>query len=109
MEGGAHPEEHSISTERRESHLHWSRPAQAANSLALGTSPVVRALFDPEGSMRDVRALDRVSFTDWFKSHGGSQGSIDKMWCAPARNVLSPARQLPCARMYRCGFSFILQ
>ena len=33
--------------------------------------------------MRDVRALDSVSFTDWFKSHGGSQGSIDKMWCAP--------------------------
>lgn len=50
--------------------------------MALGTSPVVRALFDPEGGMRDVRALDRVSFTDWFKSHGGSQGSIDRMWCA---------------------------
>jgi zeta-carotene desaturase len=56
--------------------------AQAWNSLALGTSPVVRALFDPEGGMRDVRALDRVSFTDWFKRHGGSQGSIDRMWCA---------------------------
>ena len=55
---------------------------QVQNSLALGTSPVVRALFDPEGGMRDVRALDRVSFTDWFKSHGGSQGSIDRMWCA---------------------------
>ncbi|CAK0773200.1 hypothetical protein CVIRNUC_004040 [Coccomyxa viridis] len=50
------------------------------NSLALGTSPVVRALFDPEGGMRDVRALDRLSFTDWFKGHGGSQGSIDRMW-----------------------------
>ena len=34
--------------------------------------------------MRDVRALDKVSFTDWFKSHGGSQGSIDKMWCVTA-------------------------
>ena len=63
-------------------------PAQAANSLALGTSPVVRALFDPEGGMRDVRALDGVSFTDWFKSHGGSQGSIDKMWCAPALSCI---------------------
>ncbi len=57
---------------------------QVANSLALGTSPVVRALFDPEGGMRDVRSLDSVSFTDWFKGHGGSQGSIDRMWCAAA-------------------------
>ncbi|BDA44192.1 Zeta-carotene desaturase, chloroplastic/chromoplastic [Coccomyxa sp. Obi] len=53
---------------------------KVANSLALGTSPVVRALFDPEGGMRDVRALDSVSFTDWFKGHGGSQASIDRMW-----------------------------
>jgi zeta-carotene desaturase len=43
---------------------------KVANSLALGTSPVVRALFDPEGGMRDVRALDGVSFEDWFLSHG---------------------------------------
>ncbi|EIE25948.1 zeta-carotene desaturase [Coccomyxa subellipsoidea C-169] len=53
---------------------------KVANSLALGTSPVVRALFDPEGGMRSVRALDSVSFTLWFKSHGGSQASIDRMW-----------------------------
>jgi len=51
-----------------------------ANSLALGTSPVVRSLIDPEGGMQDVRALDNVSFQDWFKSHGGSQQSIDRMW-----------------------------
>lgn len=51
-----------------------------ANSLALGTSPIVRALFDPEGGMRDIRALDNVSFTDWFKSHGGSDASIKRMW-----------------------------
>lgn len=51
-----------------------------ANSLALGTSPIVRSLFDPEGGMKDVRALDDVSFADWFKSHGGSQASIDRMW-----------------------------
>ncbi|GMH39931.1 hypothetical protein BSKO_07835 [Bryopsis sp. KO-2023] len=50
------------------------------NSLALGTSPVVRALFDPEGGMQDVRKLDNVSFSDWFKSHGGSQASLDRMW-----------------------------
>lgn len=53
---------------------------KVANSLALGTSPIVRSLVDPEGGMRDVRALDSVSFTDWFKSHGGSQASIDRMW-----------------------------
>lgn len=41
---------------------------------------VRRSLFDPEGGMRDVRALDSISFTDWFKSHGGSQASIDRMW-----------------------------
>ena len=55
-------------------------PVQAANSLALGTSPVVRALFDPEGGMRSVRALDNVSFSDWFTSHGGSRQSIKRMW-----------------------------
>lgn len=53
---------------------------KAANSLALGTSPIVRALIDPEGGMRSVRALDNISFTDWFKSHGGSDGSIKRMW-----------------------------
>ncbi|KAL6775934.1 ZDS1 [Auxenochlorella protothecoides x Auxenochlorella symbiontica] len=51
-----------------------------SNSLALGTSPIVRALFDPEGGMQSVRRLDGISFADWFRSHGGSQGSIDRMW-----------------------------
>lgn len=53
---------------------------KVANSLALGTSPIVRSLIDPEGGMRDVRALDSISFADWFRSHGGSQASIDRMW-----------------------------
>lgn len=53
---------------------------KVANSVALGTSPIVRALIDPEGGMRDVRALDNISFADWFRSHGGSQASIDRMW-----------------------------
>jgi len=53
---------------------------KVANSLALGTSPIVRALFDPEGGMRDIRALDNISFTDWFISHGGSMQSIKRMW-----------------------------
>ena len=51
-----------------------------ANSLALGTSPIVRSLIDPEGGMQAVRDLDGISFADWFKSHGGSQQSIDRMW-----------------------------
>lgn len=53
---------------------------KAANALALGTSPIVRSLIDPEGGMRDVRALDGVSFRDWFLSHGGSDNSIKRMW-----------------------------
>ena len=53
---------------------------KAANALALGTSPIVRSLVDPEGGMRDVRALDGVSFRDWFISHGGSDRSIKRMW-----------------------------
>jgi len=27
-----------------------------------------------------VRNLDNVSFADWFKSHGGSEQSIKRMW-----------------------------
>ncbi|PNH06724.1 Zeta-carotene desaturase, chloroplastic/chromoplastic [Tetrabaena socialis] len=51
-----------------------------ANSLALGTSPIVRALIDPEGGMQDIRNLDDISFTKWFTSHGGSMNSIKRMW-----------------------------
>ena len=53
---------------------------KAANSLALGTSPIVRALIDPEGAMKTIRDLDSVSFADWFRSHGGNNGSLKKMW-----------------------------
>ncbi|WP_019505779.1 9,9'-di-cis-zeta-carotene desaturase [Pleurocapsa sp. PCC 7319] len=51
-----------------------------ANSLALGTSPIVRALVDSEGAMKTIRNLDSVSFADWFRSHGGNNGSLRKMW-----------------------------
>ena len=51
-----------------------------ANSLALGTSPIVRALVDSEGAMQTIRDLDSVSFADWFRSHGGNNGSLRKMW-----------------------------
>lgn len=53
---------------------------KAANALALGTSPIVRSLIDPEGGMKDIRDLDNISFQDWFVSHGGSINSIKRMW-----------------------------
>jgi zeta-carotene desaturase len=54
------------------------------NAIALGISPIVRALVDPVGAMKTIRNLDGISFADWFRSHGGSQGSIDQMWDAIA-------------------------
>lgn len=50
------------------------------NAVALATSPVVRAFVDPEGAMRNIRDLDKVSFTDWYMSHGGSRMSIKRLW-----------------------------
>ncbi|MED5263896.1 MAG: 9,9'-di-cis-zeta-carotene desaturase, partial [Cyanobacteriota bacterium] len=50
------------------------------NALALGTSPIVRGLVDYEGAMSTIRALDAVSFQQWFLSHGGSLQSIQRMW-----------------------------
>ena len=35
---------------------------KVTNAVALATSPVVRALIDPDGAMRDIRNLDNVSF-----------------------------------------------
>ncbi|ANV89640.1 9,9'-di-cis-zeta-carotene desaturase [Picosynechococcus sp. PCC 8807] len=53
---------------------------KAANSLALGTSPIVRGLVDFDGAMKMIRDLDKISFADWFRSHGGNDGSLKKMW-----------------------------
>jgi zeta-carotene desaturase len=50
------------------------------NALALGTSPIVRGLVDYEGAMKTIRALDRISFQEWFVGHGGSVQSIHRMW-----------------------------
>ncbi len=50
------------------------------NALALGTSPIVRGLVDYEGAMQTIRALDSISFKEWFLNHGGSPKSIDRMW-----------------------------
>lgn len=53
---------------------------KAQNAVALATSPVVRGLVDFDGAMKQIRALDAVSFADWFRRHGGSEGSLKRMW-----------------------------
>ena len=50
------------------------------NSLALGTSPIVRGLIDFKGAMKTIRNLDAISFADWFRSHGGNNSSLRRMW-----------------------------
>lgn len=50
------------------------------NAIALGTSPIVRGLVDFDGAMKTIRKLDRISFADWFRKHGGSNGSLKRMW-----------------------------
>ncbi|KAI6692573.1 hypothetical protein NL676_020283 [Syzygium grande] len=53
---------------------------KARNAVALALSPVVRALVDPDGALKDIRDLDSVSFSDWFMSKGGTRMSIQRMW-----------------------------
>lgn len=50
------------------------------NAVRLGTSPIVRALFDFDGGMDMVRNLDEITFSEWFTQLGGSRGSLDRMW-----------------------------
>lgn len=50
------------------------------NAIALGTSPIVRGLVDFDGAMKTIRDLDKVSFADWFRRQGGSEGSLKRMW-----------------------------
>lgn len=57
-----------------------SVPDKIQNSLALGTSPIVRGLVDFDGAMQNIRDLDRISFADWFRNHGGNNGSIKRLW-----------------------------
>jgi hypothetical protein len=30
--------------------------------------------------LQDIRDLDDVSFADWWKSHGGNEHSLQRMW-----------------------------
>jgi zeta-carotene desaturase len=50
------------------------------NALALGTSPIVPGLVSYDVAMKMIRDLDRVSFADWFRSHGGNNHSLRRMW-----------------------------
>jgi zeta-carotene desaturase len=50
------------------------------NSLALGISPIVRGLVDFDGAMKTIRELDKISFADWFRKHGGNDSSLKRMW-----------------------------
>jgi len=54
--------------------------SKISNAVAIATSPVVRALVDFDGAMGDIRALDNVSFTDWWFSKGGNRDSLNRMW-----------------------------
>jgi hypothetical protein len=56
--------------------------------------------------MQDVRALDGVSFADWFKSHGGTEQSLKRMW-DPIGEPTVPAVQLAadCRRCLGVGIS----
>jgi len=60
------------------SQLSWQDKLQ--NALALGTSPLIRGLVDFDGAMETIRGLDRISFADWFRHHGGSNGSLKRLW-----------------------------
>jgi zeta-carotene desaturase len=50
------------------------------NAIALGTSPIVPGLINVDLAMKMIRNLDGISFADWFRSHGGSQNSLKRMW-----------------------------
>lgn len=50
------------------------------NAVALGTSPIVPGLVNYDLAMKWIRALDGISFADWFRSHGGSQNSLKRLW-----------------------------
>ena len=54
------------------------------NAIAIGRSPLIRGLVDHVGAMKEIRALDNISFKDWFLGMGGSQASLDLMWDAIA-------------------------
>ncbi|CAM9447550.1 unnamed protein product [Chrysoparadoxa australica] len=51
-----------------------------ANAVALATSPIVKALFDFDAAMVDVRELDKITFAEWWLKQGGNRGSMNRLW-----------------------------
>lgn len=45
---------------------------KARNAVALALSPVVKALVNPDGAMKDIRDLDSVRTLSFLSSHTGS-------------------------------------
>ncbi|ONI19212.1 hypothetical protein PRUPE_3G264800 [Prunus persica] len=54
---------------------------KARNAVALALSPVVRALVDPDGALRDVRNLDSISLT--LPANIEGQGSLPQCVLTP--------------------------
>lgn len=50
------------------------------NAIALGTSPLILGILNYDLAMKIIRKLDRISFADWFRQHGGSEGSLKRLW-----------------------------
>ncbi|KAK9218739.1 hypothetical protein WN943_007376 [Citrus x changshan-huyou] len=73
---------------------------KARNALALALSPVVRALVDPDGALKDVGDLDSISFSDWFLSKGGTRTSIQRMWDPVAYALLRMLKGSPDNRFH---------
>lgn len=51
-----------------------------SNAIALASSPVVKALFDFDGALQDIRNLDNISFSEWFLQRGGTRNSLRRLW-----------------------------
>ena len=66
------------------SSCHCCRYFPFIGAIAIGRSPLIRGLVDHVGAMKEIRALDNISFKDWFLGKGGSQASLDLMWDAIA-------------------------
>ncbi len=60
------------------SQLSWLDKIQ--NAIALGTSPVVPGLVSYDAAMKWIHSLDKISFADWFRRHGGNDQSLKRLW-----------------------------
>lgn len=56
------------------SHLPYLAPTRLLTPRALRTKRQKNKL------QEDVRALDKMTFSEWFEGKGGSRGSIERLW-----------------------------